>query len=262
MLDTESKRRKEQQKQKVKKRYNVTIDPENYMFIPAKKQTDYYDNDVNQRVAIYVRVSTDDVRQTTSYELQKKYYEEFVTRHPNWTLVKIYADAAVIIGLKTLRLKKCQKHAAFELFHAKTASKTKRVCLPKVALGSADALFSCPDAVTWHGQSVLHSTSTCSLTEPEGVLFCCPVWAGMEARAMNGHTEDKPKDCRYCYFWKQTEGCTYRGKTDCYYISAQKPPATVSECDGCPYGRASPCIGWCTKELMRSMGLWKGREDT
>lgn len=43
------------------------------MFIPAKKQTDYYDNDVNQRVAIYVRVSTDDVRQTTSYELQKKY---------------------------------------------------------------------------------------------------------------------------------------------------------------------------------------------
>lgn len=25
----------------------------------------------------------------------------------------IYADAAVIIGLKTLRLKKCQKHAAF-----------------------------------------------------------------------------------------------------------------------------------------------------
>ena len=74
MLDTESKRRKEQQKQKVKKRYNVTIDPENYMFIPAKKQTDYYDNDVNQRVAIYVRVSTDDVRQTTSYELQKKYY--------------------------------------------------------------------------------------------------------------------------------------------------------------------------------------------
>lgn len=51
------------------------IDPENYEYIPAKKQADYYDNDVNQRVAIYVCVSTDDVRQTTSYELQKKYYE-------------------------------------------------------------------------------------------------------------------------------------------------------------------------------------------
>lgn len=95
MLDTENKRRREQQKQKVKKRYNVTIDPENYKFIPAKKQTDYYDDDVNQRVAIYVRVSTDDVRQTTSYELQKKYYEEFVTRHPNWTLVNIYADEGI-----------------------------------------------------------------------------------------------------------------------------------------------------------------------
>ena len=57
-------------------------------------------------------------------------------------------------------------------------------------------------------------------------------------------------------FWKQAEGCTYRGKTGCYYISAQKPPAAVSECDGCPYGRASPCIGWCTKELLRSIGLW------
>lgn len=71
MLDTESKRRKEQQKQKVKKRYNVTIDPENYMFIPAKKQTDYYDNDVNQRVAIYVRVSTDDVRRPLRMSCRK-----------------------------------------------------------------------------------------------------------------------------------------------------------------------------------------------
>ena len=95
MLDTENKQRKERQKQKVKQRYNVTIDPENYLYIPAKKQTDYYDNDVHQSVAIYVRVSTDDIRQTTSYELQKKYYEEFVTRHPNWTLVKIYADEGI-----------------------------------------------------------------------------------------------------------------------------------------------------------------------
>ena len=213
--------------------------------------------------ALYCRLSRDDGGDGDSNSIvnQRKILTKYA-KESEFSNTRFYVDAAVIIGLKTLRLKKCQKHAAFELFHAKTASKTKRVCLPKVALGSADALFSCPDAVTWHGQSVLHSTSTCSLTEPEGVLFCCPVWAGMEARAMNGHTEDKPKDCRYCYFWKQTEGCTYRGKTDCYYISAQKPPATVSECDGCPYGRASPCIGWCTKELLRSMGLWKGREDT
>ena len=82
MHNSEARRRKERQKEQIKQRYNVVIDPENYEYIPAKKQADYYDNDVNQRVAIYVRVSTDDVRQTTSYELQKKYYEEFVTTPP------------------------------------------------------------------------------------------------------------------------------------------------------------------------------------
>ena len=30
-----------------------------------------------------------------SYELQKKYYEEFVVRHPRWILVKIYADEGI-----------------------------------------------------------------------------------------------------------------------------------------------------------------------
>ena len=73
----------------------VEIDPDNYDYIPEVKQTDYYDNDVPQRVAIYVRVSTDDVRQTTSFELQKKYYEDFVVKHPHWTLVKIYADEGI-----------------------------------------------------------------------------------------------------------------------------------------------------------------------
>ena len=95
MIDNEGRRLKQQQNAKIRKRYNVKVDPDNYVFIPAKKQTDFYDNDINQRVAIYVRVSTDDVKQTTSYELQRKYYEEFVTRHPNWTLVKIYADKGI-----------------------------------------------------------------------------------------------------------------------------------------------------------------------
>jgi DNA invertase Pin-like site-specific DNA recombinase len=83
----------------------VEIDPENYEYIPARKQTDYYDNDVHQRVAIYVRVSTDDVRQTTSFELQKKYYEEFVLKHPKWELVEIYAYE----GISGTSLKKRDK---------------------------------------------------------------------------------------------------------------------------------------------------------
>lgn len=81
-----------EQKERIRQRVRVQIDEENYEFFPERKDPDYYDNDVNQRVGVYVRVSTDDPRQTTSYELQKKYYEDFVVRHPKWTLVDIYAD--------------------------------------------------------------------------------------------------------------------------------------------------------------------------
>lgn len=95
MIDNERRRQKLEQKERVRRRMRASVDPENYQFYPAKKQTDYYDDDVHQRVGIYVRVSTDDIRQTTSYELQKKYYEDFVTRHPKWTLVEIYADEGI-----------------------------------------------------------------------------------------------------------------------------------------------------------------------
>ena len=95
-MNNQSKKQKEtEQKQKIHRRVYTKIDPENYEFIPAKKQIDYYDNDIPQRVAVYARVSTDNIQQTSSYELQKKYYEEFVIRHPNWTLVKIYADEGI-----------------------------------------------------------------------------------------------------------------------------------------------------------------------
>lgn len=29
------------------------------------------------------------------------------------------------------------------------------------------------------------------------------------------------------------------------------PPAQEQSCDGCPYGRGSPCIGVCMKELIK-----------
>lgn len=92
MIDATGRKKAAVAKDKVRRRIHTKIDPERYEFFPAKKQIDYYDNDVSQRVAVYARVSTGDIRQTTSYELQKKYYEDFVVRHPNWTLVKLYAD--------------------------------------------------------------------------------------------------------------------------------------------------------------------------
>lgn len=62
--------------------------------IPARKQQDFYDEEA-KRVAVYVRVSTDNIQQTSSYELQKNYYEDMVQRHENWTLVEIYADEGI-----------------------------------------------------------------------------------------------------------------------------------------------------------------------
>ena len=95
MIDKSTRQQLAERKERVRRRINTKVDPENYEFIPAKKPIDYYDNDIRQRVAVYARVSTDNVQQTSSYELQKKYYEDFVVHHPNWTLVKIYADEGI-----------------------------------------------------------------------------------------------------------------------------------------------------------------------
>lgn len=82
------------QKSKIRSRYRG-IDPSLLEVILAKPVPGLYDDDVYRRVAVYARVSTGDPRQTSSYELQKNYYEDYVGRHPNWELVKIYADEGI-----------------------------------------------------------------------------------------------------------------------------------------------------------------------
>lgn len=46
-------------------------------------------------VGAYCRVSTMSLEQVESYELQKNYYEERIARRPNWNLVGIYADEGI-----------------------------------------------------------------------------------------------------------------------------------------------------------------------
>ena len=65
------------------------------------------------RVAAYARVSTKSNEQLHSMSVQTEYYEDLIQKNPNWEFVGVYADAPVIIGLKTLGLKKCRKHGAF-----------------------------------------------------------------------------------------------------------------------------------------------------
>nr|MBQ4455171.1 recombinase family protein [Clostridia bacterium] len=104
MIDEEKRAAEKEARARVTRRVRVQIDPDKYRYFPEEEEKDYFDDEVNQRVAIYARVSTGSIMQATSYELQKKYYEEFVSKHPNWTLVDIYADQG-ISGTSTLHRK-------------------------------------------------------------------------------------------------------------------------------------------------------------
>ena len=82
----------EERKERVRRRVRAATDPENYTYTPETEKTDYVKSDEFQRVAIYARVSTEDPAQTSSFELQQKYYTKLVEQHPKWELVKIYSD--------------------------------------------------------------------------------------------------------------------------------------------------------------------------
>lgn len=82
------------QKNKIRERYKgVSLDELDV--IPALPQEDIFAVENEQRVAVYARVSTDDPRQTSSYELQKNHYHDVISKSPNWKLVQIYADEGI-----------------------------------------------------------------------------------------------------------------------------------------------------------------------
>lgn len=82
------------QKSKIRERYKG-ISIEELDVIPALPQEDIFATEKEQRVAVYARVSTDDPRQTSSYELQKNHYHDVISRIPNWRLIEIYADEGI-----------------------------------------------------------------------------------------------------------------------------------------------------------------------
>ena len=66
------------------------------------------------------------------------------------------------------------------------------------------------------------------------------------------YASDKPKECKYCYFWEgKKKGCML-GEARCYYILPNpKKEKPKSPCDGCPYCNPNPCIGYCLKKIMK-----------
>lgn len=70
----------------------------------------------------------------------------------------------------------------------------------------------------------------------------------------------KPKSCKFCYWWSDKKRCCER--SSCYYERMVDIPPP-SECDLCPYHKSQPCIGWCTRDIMREMGLLpRPKEET
>ncbi len=55
-------------------------------------------------VAAYCRVSTDKDDQANSFESQKRYFEEYINRNPDWELYEIYADEG-LTGTSTKKRK-------------------------------------------------------------------------------------------------------------------------------------------------------------
>lgn len=79
----------------------TTPTPKLVTMIPADPQMAERDlRKKHLRVAPYCRVSTDKEEQLSSYEAQIEYYTEKIDANPDWTMVRLYADATVIIGLK------------------------------------------------------------------------------------------------------------------------------------------------------------------
>lgn len=76
------------------------------------------------------------------------------------------------------------------------------------------------------------------------------------------YSQDKPKSCEYCFFWHgKRYGCELK---DCHYLiseeSEQKQDTDEISCDGCPYGKYSPCIGYCLMKIMRELKVGRYAE--
>ena len=93
-MDTNNQSAKNARKEKTRKRIREA-DSSRITVIPADEEIDFYEDTSEKNVALYARVSTDSDKQTSSYEMQQKYYSRFILSHEGWNLVGIYADEGI-----------------------------------------------------------------------------------------------------------------------------------------------------------------------
>ena len=68
---------------------------------------------------------------------------------------------------------------------------------------------------------------------------------------------DRPWNCKNCFWWKNKKVGCLLGEDNCYYL-AEEPKKEPTPCDGCPYGRYKPCIGFCMKHILGQIEVAPG----
>ncbi len=81
-------------KQKIRTRYKG-VDPSELEVIPAIATDEIALEQRKLKVAAYVRVSTENDEQTSSYELQVNDFTDRINANPNWVFVGIYSDEGI-----------------------------------------------------------------------------------------------------------------------------------------------------------------------
>lgn len=81
-------------KEKIRQRYRGVCASEIDVIASVPKER-FCGEAKEKRVAVYVRVSTGDPSQTSSYELQKNHYQDVVNRRSDMRLKEIYADEGI-----------------------------------------------------------------------------------------------------------------------------------------------------------------------
>ena len=79
------------------------------------------------------------------------------------------------------------------------------------------------------------------------------------------YAEDRPDNCRDCFFWKKSTGsCT---RYECFFLRPLRKKIEerfdengklILDCRICPYSRVSPCIGYCIAALRREVAAAYG----
>lgn len=115
----------------IRQNYGRDRDMSKVTVIPAAPVPSLFDSHKKQRVAVYCRVSTDGIQQTTSFELQRKYYIKYVRKKPEWTLVAMYSDEGITATNTThrnglLKMLEDARAGKFDIIVVKNLSRLSR----------------------------------------------------------------------------------------------------------------------------------------